>query len=145
MTQASAQRRISEHRRVKWPQASKEKCCSNEDVDSIMEETAKREADRRLQSMTTIIVSLAAERFGLEENKAAKAPYTMSNRVTKILHLRKELKSLRQQYNEASEEERDALSELCRIVHKKLTTLTRAELHRRRRKEKVRKRTPFPA
>ena len=95
--------------------------------------------------MTNIIVSLAAERFGLEEKKAAKAPYTMNNRATKILQLKKELKSLRRQYKEASEEERDALSELCRILRKKLTTLTRAKWHRRWRKERARKRTAFQA
>ena len=74
---------------------------------------------------------LSSSRGGLEEKKAAKT-YSLSNRATKILQLRKELKSLKQQYKEASEEERDALSELCRILRKKLTTLTRAKWHRRR-------------
>ena len=143
MTKAPAPCRISEHRQVRWPQASEEKewLQFGIDVDSIMEATAKGEADRRLQSMTTIIVSLAAEG---EEKKAAKT-YSLSNRATKILQLRKELKSLKQQYKEASEEGRDALSELCRILHKKLTTLTRAKWHRRRKKERVRKRTAFLA
>jgi len=42
--------------------------------------------------MTTIIVSLAAERFRLEEKSAAKCHYTMNNKASKIHQLRKELK-----------------------------------------------------
>ncbi|KAL7880375.1 hypothetical protein SRHO_G00026290 [Serrasalmus rhombeus] len=41
--------------------------------------------------MTTIIVSLAAERFGLEEKRAGNLPYTMNNRANKIHQLRQEL------------------------------------------------------
>jgi len=52
----------------------------------------------------------------------------MRNSATKILQLRKLLRSLRRQYKVASEEEeRAALSELRCILRKKLTTLTRAE------------------
>ena len=100
VTQAPAPRRISEHRRVRWPKAHKEKewLQFDVDIDSIIEAAAKGEADRSLQTKTTIIFSLAAERFGLKENKAAKAPYTMSNRAIKILQLSKELKTLRRQH-----------------------------------------------
>lgn len=145
--QAPDPRRASEHRQVKWPQANKEKewLQFDEDTDSILEAIAKGEADRRLQTMTTIIISLAAERFGLEEKRTAKLPYTMNNRASKIHQLRQELKSLRRQYKEAREEERGPLEELCSIIRKKLTTLRRAEWHRRRRKERARKRAAFLA
>jgi len=53
--------------------------------------------------MTTIIVSLATERFRLEEKSASKQPYTTNNRVSKIHQLRQELKSLRRQFKEARE------------------------------------------
>ncbi|KAJ8348797.1 hypothetical protein SKAU_G00273860 [Synaphobranchus kaupii] len=141
VTQAPDPRRATEHRRVKWPQANKEKewLQFGEDGDSILEATAKGEADRRLQTMTTIIVSLAAERFGLEEKRTAKLPYTMNNRASKIHQLRQELKSLRRRFKEVREEERGPLTELRSILHKKLMTLRRAEWHRRRRKERARK------
>lgn len=40
--------------------------------------------------MTAIIISLAAERFGPEEKRAANLPYTMNNRANKIHQLRQE-------------------------------------------------------
>ncbi|KAL7848072.1 hypothetical protein AOLI_G00227900 [Acnodon oligacanthus] len=73
-------------------------------------------------NMTTIIISLAAERFGLEEKRAVNLPYTMNNRVNKIHQLRQELKSLRRRFKEAKEEEMGPLAELCNILHKKLMT-----------------------
>ncbi|XP_061733213.1 uncharacterized protein LOC133536595 [Nerophis ophidion] len=139
--------RTSEHRRVKWPQASKEKewLQFDEDADTILETTAKGDADRRLKTMTTIIISLAVESFGLEEKRAAKPPYIMNNRVSKIHQLRQELKCLRQQFKVAREEDRGPLAELRGIIRKKLITLRRAEWHRRRRKERSRRRAAFLA
>ncbi|KAL7886754.1 hypothetical protein AOLI_G00044750 [Acnodon oligacanthus] len=93
--------------------------------------------------MTTIIISLAAERFRLEEKRARNLPYNMKNRVNKIHQLRQELKSLRTRFKEAREEERGPLAELRNILCKKFMTLSRAEWHRRRRKEKARKRANF--
>ncbi|KAK0148843.1 hypothetical protein N1851_010754 [Merluccius polli] len=147
VTQAPNPCRLSEQRRVKWPQANKEKewLQFDEDADTILEATAKGDADRRLQTMTTIIISLAAERFGLEEKKAANVPYTMNNRANKIHQLRQELKSLRRRFKEAREEERGPLAELRNILRKRLMTLRRAEWHRRRRKERARKRAAFIA
>lgn len=49
------------------------------------------------------IVILTAERFGLQEKRTMKLPYNTSNRARKIHWLRQELKSLRQQFKEASE------------------------------------------
>ncbi|XP_067284127.1 uncharacterized protein [Pseudorasbora parva] len=147
VTQAPKPCRTSEHRRVKWPQANKEKewLQFDEDVDTILEAGVKGDADRRLLTMTTIIISLAAERFGLEEKKVVNLPYTMNNRAHKIHQLRQELKSLRRKFKEAREEERGPLAELRVILRKKLMTLRRAEWHRRRRKERARKRAAFIA
>lgn len=74
MTHAPLTRRASEHQRVRWPQAHKEMEWSqfDEDTDAILEAAAKGGAHQHLQTMTTIIVSLGAERFGLEEDKTAK-------------------------------------------------------------------------
>lgn len=54
--------------------------------------------------MTTIIVSLATERFGLEEKGAVKHPYIKINRAVKIYQLRQGLKSLRRRFKAATEE-----------------------------------------
>lgn len=98
VTQASDPCRTSEHRRVKLPQASKEKewLQFDEDIDSISEETALGDAYRCLTTMTT--TSLAAMRFGLEEKKSAKKSYTKINRASKIYQLRQELKSVRRRF-----------------------------------------------
>lgn len=53
-----------------------------------LKQQPKGEADRRLQTMTTIIVTLAAERFGMEEKTKVKAPHTMNNREAKISQIR---------------------------------------------------------
>ncbi|XP_061571176.1 uncharacterized protein LOC133424524 [Cololabis saira] len=95
--------------------------------------------------MTTIIVSYGKERFGVEECKSIRPNYTMNRRAEKIHQLRKELRSLARQYKAATEEEKPQLAELRNIIRKKLTTLRRAEWHRRRRKERARKRTAFIA
>ncbi|KAJ8390514.1 hypothetical protein AAFF_G00103110 [Aldrovandia affinis] len=59
---APLQSRVGGNRRVKWPSANKEKewLLFDDDVDEILEATAKGDADRKLQTMTTIIISLAA-------------------------------------------------------------------------------------
>lgn len=57
--------------RVKWSQACKTAIWQqfNEDANSVLDTTAKGDADRRLQTMPTIIVSLAVERFGAVEKR----------------------------------------------------------------------------
>ncbi|XP_061907749.1 uncharacterized protein LOC133652714 [Entelurus aequoreus] len=95
--------------------------------------------------MTTIIVSSGAERFGVEEDKPISSNYTMNRRAEQIHQLRQELRSLARQYKAASEEEKAPLAELRNIIRKKLTTLRRAEWHKRRRRERARKRTTFIA
>ncbi|XP_061747756.1 uncharacterized protein LOC133545995, partial [Nerophis ophidion] len=82
--------------------------------------------------------------FGLEK-RAAKPPYIMNNRASKIHQLSQELKCLRQQFKVAREEDRGPLAELRCIIRKKLITLRRAEWHRRRRKERSRRRAAFLA
>lgn len=99
----------------------------DEDTNNILEATAKGEADHCLQTMNTIINSVIAESF----RRAVKLPYTKNNWANKIHQLRQELKSLRRQFNEVREKEKGPVS--C-ILCKKLTTLRRAEWHRRKRK-----------
>lgn len=57
--------------RIHWPQSSKraERKQFDEDVDQILEGTAKGDVERRLETMVTIIVSIAAEQFGTMDVK----------------------------------------------------------------------------
>ncbi|XP_063054019.1 uncharacterized protein LOC134448252 [Engraulis encrasicolus] len=95
--------------------------------------------------MTTIIVTMAAERFGEEEKKAPGTPYIKNHRAEKIHLLRWEMKVLKSQYKEAGDEERLGLSQLMAIHRKRIRVLRRAEWHRRRRRERARKRAAFIA
>lgn len=70
---------------------------------------------------------------------------TMNNRSSKIHKLRQELRSLRQQFEGASEMERRPLVELRRTIRKKLMTLSRAEWQRSRKKEKSIRQAAFLA
>ncbi len=62
----------SDRRWIKWPAASMTSLWKqfDDDVDQILEATAKGEADKKLQALTTIIVSIGAERFGEEEKSS---------------------------------------------------------------------------
>ncbi|XP_054628013.1 uncharacterized protein LOC129179159 [Dunckerocampus dactyliophorus] len=133
--------------RIKWPPANQHKVWHqfDEDITRVIESTAKGDVDRRLQTITTIIVTYGTERFGVEERKSTRPNYTMNRRAEKIHQLRQELRSLARQYKAASEEEKPPLAELRNIIRRKLTTLRRAEWHRRRRRERARKRTAFIA
>ncbi len=141
------QNRPPERVRVKWPQACKTAVWQqfDQDANTVLEATVKEDVDRRLQTMTPIIVSLAVERFGAVERRTERTPFTMNQRAAKIHRIRQELKSLKTQFKKASEEQRPPLAELQTILRKKLLTLRRAEWHRRRRKERARKRASFVA
>lgn len=56
----------SERRRIKWPAVNMTSLWNqfDNDVDQTLEATGKGKTDRKLQAMTTIIGSIAAERFG---------------------------------------------------------------------------------
>lgn len=109
----------------------------------MLEATAKGDVERRLQTMTTIIVSMAVERFGVEEERRARQPYTMNQQAVKIHNIRKELKALTKQHKETRQEERAPLAELRAMLRKRLLTLRRVEYHRRRHRERARKSTAF--
>lgn len=104
----------------------------DDDVDQILEVTVKGEADRKLQAMTTIIVSIAAERFGEEEKKSSGTTYSKNQRAVRIHNIRQEMKALKSQYKEAGDEERIGMAQLMCILRKKIRVLRRAEWHRRR-------------
>ncbi|TWW79888.1 hypothetical protein D4764_10G0009180 [Takifugu flavidus] len=126
---------------VKWPAANnKEWLQLDEDIDKIMETTGKGNVDHKLQAMCTFITTIGAERFGVTERPARKESARPNRREHKISQLRQELKTLKRQFRAASEEERNALSELRQILRRKLR---RAEWHRRKGKERAKKRKAF--
>lgn len=63
----------------------------------------------------------------MEEERGLRQPYTKNQRVVKTYNIRKELKALRKQHKEASEEERAPLAELCPMFRKRLLILRLAE------------------
>lgn len=130
-------------RRIRWPQTCKttEWQMFEKDADKMLEAMAKRALERRLQMMSTIIVSVAAERFSVEEERGAKQPYYKNQRAGKI-HIRKQLKALKKQHKVVSEEWAP-LAELRLMLRKRLLTLCRAKQHRWRQKERARKQTAF--
>lgn len=48
----------------------------DQDIDQILELMAKVVADKKFQAITSITINLTVERFGEEEKKEAKIPYT---------------------------------------------------------------------
>ena len=131
-------------KKIKWPQANNKGAWQDFDNDicEIIQSATKGDVARRLSFMTTIITSLASERFGYVEPRQPRRPYTANRRVNKMKDLRKEIRSLKKLYRRASIEERQPLEELRGILRGELKTLRRAEWHRRR-KESSKKRANF--
>ena len=77
----------------------------DDDVDQILEATVKGGADRKLQAMTTIIVSIAAERFGEEVKKSSETTYSKNQRAVRIHNIRQEMKALKFRYKESIDED----------------------------------------
>ncbi|XP_077372334.1 uncharacterized protein LOC144033646 [Festucalex cinctus] len=143
--QALPRFRHSEHRRVLWPAANKgrEWHQFDEDLDQILDATARGGADQKLLSMSAMIISIGAERFGVKEQRATRLQGEPNRREVKISQLRQELRLLGRQFKVAREEDKAGLAELRSMVRKRLTTLRRAEWHRRRGRERARRRAAF--
>lgn len=94
---------------------------------SIIKSVTKGNADRQLQTMTTIIVSFTAKRFGVKEGITNRPRYTMNQRSDKIHQLQQEIWTLARRFKVATGEEKSPLADLCNIIRKKLMTLCRTE------------------
>ncbi|XP_075304756.1 retrovirus-related Pol polyprotein from type-1 retrotransposable element R2 [Odontesthes bonariensis] len=136
-----------EHRWVMWPAASKERewLQFDEDLDQVLDATARGDADQKLLSMSAMIINIGAERFGIKEQQPARCSGEPNRRQLKISQLRQELRLLGRQFKVAREEEKAGLAELRSILRKRLITLRRAEWHRRRGRERARRRAAFIA
>ncbi|TWW81809.1 hypothetical protein D4764_01G0016240 [Takifugu flavidus] len=102
-----------------------------------METTGKGNVDHKLQAMCIFITTIGEEWFGVTERPVRKESARPNWWEHKISQLRQELKTLK--FRAASEEERDALSELRQILRRKLITVRQAEWHRRKGKERAKK------
>lgn len=125
---------------VMWPSANKERewLQFDEDLDQVLDATVRGDADQKLRTMSAMIISIGSERFGMKEQRTTRDVGEPNRREVKISQLRQELRLLRKQFKQAREEEKVGLAELRNILRKKLTTLRRAEWHRRRGRERAR-------
>lgn len=95
--------------------------------------------------MTTIVFTMAREGFGTEEKKGSSGtPGKRPNkRARGITPLRKEIKTLTQQYKQASSEEKEGIKDLTTELQVQLRRLRRAERSLRLREEKEAKQAQF--
>lgn len=92
--------RVVSTRRIKWLPANRQSVWLqfDEDMSNIIQPTAKRDADSRLWTMTTILFSSCLERFGWIEKRVTKTtPYTMNCRAAQIHQLQQEHQTLKKQ------------------------------------------------
>lgn len=95
--------------------------------------------------MTTIIFTMARERFGTEERKdSSRTQGNQPNRrAREILQLRREIKTLNKQFKTASAEEKEGIKDLASGLRGQLCRLRRAERSLKLRKEKEAKQAQF--
>ena len=133
--------------RVKWPPANNNIAWYqlDQDLDRVLEAALAGAAERKLDSMTAIVYTMAKERFGTEEKKgSSKAPGKRTNRrAREITQLRREIKTLNKQYKQASSKEKEGIKDLTTELRGQLCRLRRAERSLRLRKEKEVKRAQF--
>ena len=112
------------------------------DVETILECTQRGSMESKMNAMTTIVYSVALERFGELERKAP-SKEVPNRRTEEIALIRRDLRNLAKQYKEASDLEKEALSSLRADLRARLNSLRKAENHRRKRRERAKKRASF--
>jgi len=131
--------------RIKWPKASDKTSWIRLDeyLDNILEASMQGQVDRKLKTLTTLIYSVAKERFGLEEPNAYKEPPRPNRRQTRIENLRRELRQPRRRYLNSPPSEQLGLSRLRDRVRSQLNSLRKAENTRMKNRERAKKRAAF--
>lgn len=59
----------------------------------MLDPTPKVDVEKRLQTMMIIIVRMATERSGVEEERRVRQPYTKNQRAANVHNIRKELET----------------------------------------------------
>lgn len=117
--------------KVRWPQANNNTAWNqlDGDLDRVLEATLAGTAEKKIDSMTTIIITIARERFGTEERKGSSETQVNqpNRRASEILQLRREIKTLYKQFRTASAEERKGINDLTSGLRGQLCRLRRAE------------------
>lgn len=109
--QAHPQSRLSDHCWIFWPAANKESKWQpfDEGADTALQATGKGDVDQRLNTMSTFIISIALDRFGIKEQHATQttsAAPIPNWRENKISQLTQQLRQLRNQYKKARDDEK---------------------------------------
>ena len=133
--------------RIKWPKAQDKKSWKllDDELDIILEAATQGPVYRKLVTLTTIVYSVAKERFGVEEAKVHREPPKPNRRQTRIEKLRCELRQLKRRYRKSSPTERPGLSQLRDTVRTQLKSLRKAENTRNKARKRTKKRLAFTA
>ena len=119
---------------IQWPAANSEEW-GKLDMDlTMMLRTVGNTAEAKAELHPQIIYKVCLDRFGEVDTKK-KQMSKPSRRQTKGQKLREQIKSLKNAWKEASEEEKDGISELQSRSIRELRLLKRAESIRKRRKK----------
>ncbi len=113
------------------------------DLNTILENTLKGDAAKKIKIMVEVVYQACHDAFGAKEGKTPRPPAGPSRRQRQIKELREELKTLKRRWREASDEERAALDEISTETQKRLIQLRRAETTWEKQREKRRKRKAF--
>ena len=131
--------------KVRWPQANNNTAWSqlDGDLERVLEATLAGTAEKKIDSMTTIIITMARERSEERKGSSGTKVNQPNRRAREILQLRREIKTPNKQFRTASAEERKGIKDLTSGLRGQLCRLRRAERSLKLRKEKEAKRAQF--
>lgn len=120
----------------RWTQLDK-------DLESILDNTLKGDAARKIRTMVEVVYKVCHDTFGVKQGNNATPAAGPSRRQRQIIETRGELKSLKKRWKTASDMERTAINHIQTELRSNLIRLRRAEAARRKQREKKRKRKAF--
>ncbi|XP_052237947.1 uncharacterized protein LOC127849270 [Dreissena polymorpha] len=136
---------VEQRQPIDWPKTTDKRAWNDLDkeLDAILTSTMRGPVDRKLKCMTTLVYTVAKERFGTKKTRRPKPQQTPNRRQSRKKQIRGELKSLNKAYKKASQEERLGLQELRDILRRELQTFRKAENARTARRRRAQKRAEF--
>ena len=121
--------------KIKWPKSNSSEWDRLDNDLTALLRIIYSPPDKKAVSHPKIIYEMCKERFGLQERKARRVQGGPSRRQRTCKSLREEIGTLKQAYNEAPVEEKEAIQELNREKLRKLRLLKRAESIKKNRKK----------
>ena len=129
---------------VKWPRASEIKEWRSIDDDLVAILGGLRgSVERKLDQMGGLIYDYGADRFGMREINRKAKPENISRRQREIKDLVRKRRQLKKQWKKATDYEKEGINTLQNDLKMRLTSLRRAENHRKKRKSRERTRMRF--